>query len=91
MVVINVIMITLGQVIAYAIGAGFESIHGGWRWMVGLDAVPAGLQVLFLFILPESRKSSSIIISVPFLQRPSVNSPSSPRWRKTWRSRERHA
>ncbi|PAV17927.1 general substrate transporter [Pyrrhoderma noxium] len=54
MVVINVIMITLGQVIAYAIGAGFESIHGGWRWMVGLGAVPAGLQVLFLFILPES-------------------------------------
>ncbi|PAV18207.1 general substrate transporter [Pyrrhoderma noxium] len=54
MVVINVVMITLGQVIAYAIGAGFETMHGGWRWMVGLGAVPAGLQILFLFFLPES-------------------------------------
>ena len=56
MVVINVVMITLGQVIAYAIGAGFETIHGGWRWMVGLGAVPAGLQILSLFFLPESRE-----------------------------------
>ena len=56
MVVINVVMITIGQVIAYEIGAGFETMHGGWRWMVGLGAVPAGLQILFLFFLPESRE-----------------------------------
>ncbi|TFK32166.1 general substrate transporter [Crucibulum laeve] len=54
MVVLNVVMITLGQVIAYAIGAGFFHVHGGWRWMVGLGAVPAALQVAFLFFLPES-------------------------------------
>ncbi|KAI0705397.1 general substrate transporter [Earliella scabrosa] len=54
MVVVNVVMITGGQVIAYAIGAGFEKMHGGWRWMVGLGAVPAGLQLIFLFFLPES-------------------------------------
>ncbi|KAF8979733.1 general substrate transporter [Cyathus striatus] len=54
MVVLNVVMITLGQVIAYGIGAGFFSIHGGWRWMVGLGAVPAGVQLGFLFFLPES-------------------------------------
>ncbi|KAF9555505.1 general substrate transporter [Agrocybe pediades] len=54
MVVLNVVMITLGQVIAYAIGAAFFHIHGGWRWMVGLGAIPAGLQILFLFFLPES-------------------------------------
>ena len=56
MVVVNVVMITGGQVIAYAIGAGFEKMHGGWRWMVGLGAVPAGLQLIFLFFLPESRE-----------------------------------
>ena len=56
LVVLNVVMITLGQVIAYGIGAAFESMDGGWRWMVGLGAVPAGLQMIFLFILPESRK-----------------------------------
>ncbi|KAF9531200.1 general substrate transporter [Crepidotus variabilis] len=54
MVVLNVVMITLGQVIAYGIGAGFFHIHGGWRWIVGLGAVPAALQVGFLFFLPES-------------------------------------
>ncbi|KAL5520883.1 hypothetical protein ACEPAF_2886 [Sanghuangporus sanghuang] len=54
LVVLNVVMITLGQVIAYGIGAAFETMDGGWRWMVGLGAVPAGLQLIFLFILPES-------------------------------------
>ena len=56
MVVINVVMITLGQVIAYAIDAAFERTPGGWRWMVGLGALPAGLQFFLLFLLPESRK-----------------------------------
>ncbi|KJA23746.1 hypothetical protein HYPSUDRAFT_39576 [Hypholoma sublateritium FD-334 SS-4] len=54
MVVLNVVMITLGQVIAYGIGAGFSNVTGGWRWMVGLGAVPAALQIVFLFFLPES-------------------------------------
>ena len=49
-------MITLGQVIAYGIGAGFFHLNGGWRWMVGLGAVPAGIQAILLFFLPESRK-----------------------------------
>ena len=53
---ISVVMITLGQVIAYGIGAGFFHLHGGWRWMVGLGAAPAGIQVILLFFLPESRK-----------------------------------
>jgi len=48
-------MITLGQVIAYAIGAGFFHVKSGWRWMVGLGAVPAGIQFFLLFFLPESR------------------------------------
>ncbi|KAL9709157.1 hypothetical protein Ac2012v2_007510 [Leucoagaricus gongylophorus] len=54
MVVLNVLMITLGQVIAYAIGAGFFHVKSGWRWMVGLGAIPGGIQFLLLFLLPES-------------------------------------
>ncbi|KAI0332255.1 general substrate transporter [Cubamyces sp. BRFM 1775] len=54
MVVVNVVMITGGQVVAYGIDAAFENTHGGWRWMVGLGAVPAALQAIFLFFLPES-------------------------------------
>lgn len=56
MVVVNVVAITGGQVIAYGIDAGFEKVTGGWRWMVGLGAVPAALQFVFLFFLPESRE-----------------------------------
>ncbi|RPD61622.1 general substrate transporter [Lentinus tigrinus ALCF2SS1-7] len=54
MVVVNVVAITGGQVIAYGIDAAFENTSGGWRWMVGLGAVPSGLQFIFLFFLPES-------------------------------------
>ncbi|KAF8452813.1 general substrate transporter [Boletus edulis BED1] len=54
MVVLNVVMITFGQVIAYGIDAGFANVNGGWRWMVGLSAVPAGLQLAMLAFLPES-------------------------------------
>ncbi|RXW24606.1 hypothetical protein EST38_g1204 [Candolleomyces aberdarensis] len=54
MVVLNVVMITLGQVIAYGLGAAFFRVTSGWRWMVGLGAVPAGFQLAFLFLLPES-------------------------------------
>ncbi|KAH7883120.1 general substrate transporter [Phlebopus sp. FC_14] len=54
MVVLNVVMITLGQVIAYGIDAGFENVKSGWRWMVGLGTLPAGLQLAVLIFLPES-------------------------------------
>ncbi|KAH9077811.1 general substrate transporter [Lactarius deliciosus] len=54
MVVINVVAITFGQVVAYGIDAGFANVHGGWRWMVGLGTIPAALQLIFLFFLPES-------------------------------------
>ena len=64
---ISVVMITLGQVIAYGIGAGFANVRGGWRWMVGLGAVPAGIQFLFLFFLPESRTSNSDVHTAPSL------------------------
>lgn len=56
MVVLNVVMITLGQVIAYGIDAGFANVNNGWRWMVGLSAVPAAVQVAVLAFLPESRE-----------------------------------
>ncbi|KAL1684416.1 Myo-inositol transporter 1, partial [Schizophyllum commune] len=54
MVVLNVAILTLGQVIAYGIDAGFANVSGGWRWMVGLGAVPAGIQLFLLYFLPES-------------------------------------
>ena len=37
------------------IGMIYQDQHGGWRWMVGLGAVPAVVQLCALVILPESR------------------------------------
>ncbi|KAG9030258.1 myo-inositol transporter [Tulasnella sp. JGI-2019a] len=54
LVTVNVVSITLGQVVAYGIGAAFESSQGGWRWMVGIGAIPAALQLFLLPLLPES-------------------------------------
>ncbi|KAI0200582.1 putative MFS myo-inositol transporter [Astrocystis sublimbata] len=56
-VTMNVLSITLGQVIAYVIG-WLLAEHGnpvtGWRLLVGLGAVPAILQCLLLFLMPET-------------------------------------
>lgn len=60
LVTINVVAITLGQVIAYAIGAGFETMSGGWRYMAGLCAIPAGIQIIALFFLPDSPRQSIV-------------------------------
>ncbi|KAH9934169.1 general substrate transporter [Fomitopsis serialis] len=52
------------MVIAYGIDAAFQNTHGGWRWMVGLGTVPAGVQFFLLFFLPESRIILSRIYSM---------------------------
>lgn len=54
LVVVSSLFITGGQVVAYLVGWGFSGMDGGWRWMVGLGALPAALQVLMLGSLPET-------------------------------------
>lgn len=55
MIVINVLFITFGQVLAYGIGAGLEHVpHIGWRLMVGIGGIPAGVQLVSMYWLPES-------------------------------------
>lgn len=39
MVTINVLAITLGQCVAYAIGAGFQHVAHGWRYMIAMRCV----------------------------------------------------
>lgn len=39
---------------AYCIGWLFSSTPGGWRWIVGLGALPAIMQFTILIFLPES-------------------------------------
>ncbi|KAK1986257.1 general substrate transporter [Colletotrichum cereale] len=57
LVTMNVLFITLGQVVAYIIGWAFAEYgdpSAGWRWMVGLGALPAALQCSILVLMPES-------------------------------------
>ncbi|KAL7823520.1 general substrate transporter [Trichoderma gracile] len=57
LVTINVLFITLGQMAAYIIGwalSTYASRETGWRWMVGLGALPAGLQGALVALMPET-------------------------------------
>lgn len=48
------LLITGGQMVAYIVGWLFSTAPGGWRWIVGLGAVPAFLQFAILVVLPET-------------------------------------
>ncbi|KAI9796880.1 MAG: hypothetical protein M1833_005929 [Piccolia ochrophora] len=54
MVTVSILFITLGQVISYVIGYFLSLGLHGWRWMVGIGALPAGVQLLTLAFLPET-------------------------------------
>ncbi|KPV74275.1 uncharacterized protein RHOBADRAFT_15713, partial [Rhodotorula graminis WP1] len=49
-----VVLITGGQVIAYCITAAFMHVDKAFRWSFGLGAVPAILQLVLSFSIPES-------------------------------------
>jgi hypothetical protein len=47
------------ELMRVAIGATLEHVPNGWRWMVGLGALPGILQLSTLHLLPESREPIS--------------------------------
>lgn len=57
LVTTNVMLITAGQVVAYVVGwlfATYGAPETGWRWMVGLGAVPAAVQAALIVVMPET-------------------------------------
>ncbi|GAA6027340.1 hypothetical protein JCM8097_002608 [Rhodosporidiobolus ruineniae] len=54
LVTLNVLAITFGQVVAYILNLAFQHVSQGWRYQVGLGAVPPTLQLCMLGYLPES-------------------------------------
>ncbi|GMH42012.1 hypothetical protein BSKO_09931 [Bryopsis sp. KO-2023] len=54
LVTANVLMITVGQFIAYVMNYFFTFVPGTWRWMLGVAALPSLIQVIGLSGLPES-------------------------------------
>lgn len=51
---LNVLFVTAGQVVSYTFGWRLSLKEHGWRWMVGLGAVPAIVQFGLVFFLPET-------------------------------------
>ncbi|CAO1600760.1 MAG: hypothetical protein LQ349_000373 [Xanthoria aureola] len=54
LVTLSILFITGGQVVAYVLGYVLAQRAHGWRWMVGLGAMPAGFQFGLLLMLPET-------------------------------------
>jgi SP family myo-inositol transporter-like MFS transporter 13 len=57
LVTMTVVFITLGQVVAYIVGwlfGEYGTKETAWRWMVGLGALPAAVQLCILFWMPET-------------------------------------
>ena len=57
LVTTNVLFITMGQMVAYVVGWAFSTYGAqetGWRWMVGLGALPAVLQGIMVAFMPET-------------------------------------
>ncbi|QPG75341.1 hypothetical protein FOA43_002694 [Brettanomyces nanus] len=54
LVVLNCLGITGGQLIAYGIGAGLDSVHNGWRIVVGLSIIPPAVQFVSFLFLPDT-------------------------------------
>lgn len=50
----NGLLITGGQFLSYLINLGFTQVRGTWRWMLGVAAVPAFVQIILMLFLPES-------------------------------------
>ncbi|KAF2398962.1 general substrate transporter [Trichodelitschia bisporula] len=54
LVTVSSLFVTGGQMLAYIVGWGLSARVGGWRWMVGLGALPALVQAVCLVGMPES-------------------------------------
>ncbi len=51
---LNQLCITIGILVSYLVGYALAHAAGGWRWMLGLGAVPGTLLALGMLVLPES-------------------------------------
>ncbi|KAE9604586.1 hypothetical protein Lal_00010839 [Lupinus albus] len=54
LVSLNSFLITGGQFLSYLINLAFTKVPGTWRWMLGVAAAPALIQIVLMLSLPES-------------------------------------
>lgn len=51
---LNQLCITFGILVSYLVGFGLAEATQGWRWMLGLGALPGVVLALGMLVLPES-------------------------------------
>jgi SP family myo-inositol transporter-like MFS transporter 13 len=51
---LNTFVITFGQVMAYIVNIIFSETPSGWRYMFGVGAIPAIIQLIVMPFMPES-------------------------------------
>jgi len=51
---LNQLCITVGILVSYLVGFALASHSEGWRWMLGIGAIPGVILVIGMAILPES-------------------------------------
>jgi sugar porter (SP) family MFS transporter len=51
---LNQLCITIGILVSYLVGFALASFVGGWRWMLGIGAIPGIVLAIGMLILPES-------------------------------------
>lgn len=51
---LNTLVITFGQVMAYVVNIIYSETKGGWRYMFGIGAIPAIIQLIIMPFMPES-------------------------------------
>ncbi|KAE8144506.1 general substrate transporter [Aspergillus avenaceus] len=56
LIVFDNLCVTFGQLVSYALGAAFTNVMSGWRYMVGLGAIPAVLLVVTMSFCPETTR-----------------------------------
>jgi hypothetical protein len=71
MISIDMIFLGTGSVLAYAFDAAFEHVNQGWRYMIGLGAIPSILLGVFLFLCKFGRTKCCISIT-DLMQVPSL-------------------
>lgn len=54
LVSLNQLMITVGILVSYLVGYGLAHAGDGWRWMLGLGALPGVVLFVGMLTLPES-------------------------------------
>ncbi|PPJ52539.1 hypothetical protein CBER1_10177 [Cercospora berteroae] len=54
MISVDMIFLATGSVLAYAFDAAFYTVNHGWRYMIGVGAVPSIILGILLFWCPES-------------------------------------